>query len=65
MAGIYGYYLRSFPTFATTYAGLSGIVAALFFLYLAAIVLIFGGELNRVLMLRREARRLKAMIRKG
>jgi membrane protein len=65
MAGIYGYYLRWFPNFATTYAGLSGIVAALFFLYLAAIVLIFGGELNRVLMLRREARAIKAMIRKG
>ena len=64
MAGIYGYYLRWFPTFAKTYAGLSGIVAALFFLYLAAIVLIFGGELNRVLMLRREARDLRAMIRK-
>jgi membrane protein len=65
MAGTYGYYLRWFPNFATTYAGLSGIVAALFFLYLAAIVLIFGGELNRVLMLRREARAIKAVIRKG
>ncbi len=65
MAGTYGYYLRWFPNFTTTYAGLSGIVAALFFLYLAAIVLIFGGELNRVLMLRREARAIKAIIRKG
>jgi membrane protein len=37
----------------------------LFFLYLAAIVLIFGGELNRVLMLRREARELRGRIRKG
>ena len=65
MAGTYGNYLRWFPNFATTYAGLSGIVAALFFLYLAAIVLIFGGELNRVLTLRREARAIKAVIRKG
>ena len=65
MAGVYGYYLRWFPNFLRTYAGLSGIVAALFFLYLAAIVLIFGGELNRVLMLRREARAIKATIRKG
>ena len=65
MAGTYGYYLRWFPNFATTYAGLSGIVAALFFLYLAAIVLIFGGELDRVLTLRREARAIKAVIRKG
>ncbi len=56
MAVAYRYYLAYFPLFTTTYAGLGGIVAALFFLYLAAIVLIFGGELNRVLMLRREAR---------
>ena len=27
--------------------GLAGIIAALYFLYLAALVLIFGGELNR------------------
>ncbi len=55
MAIVYRYYLIYFPLFTATYAGLGSIVAALFFLYLAAIVLIFGGELNRVLMLRREA----------
>jgi membrane protein len=56
MAVAYRYYLAMFPMFTTTYAGLGGVVAAMFFLYLASIVLIFGGELNRVLMLRREAR---------
>jgi len=35
------------------YAGLSGVFAALFFLYLSALVLLLGGEVNRVLALRR------------
>lgn len=54
MTVVYGYYLTFFPTFTLIYAGLGGIVAALFFLYLAAILLILGGEINRVLMLERE-----------
>ncbi len=46
-------YLVNFNTFASTYASLSGLFAAMFFLYLSALVLIFGGEVNRVLALRR------------
>jgi membrane protein len=38
-----------FNSFASTYASLSGLFAAMFFIYLAALVLILGGELNRVL----------------
>lgn len=49
-------YLVNFNTFASTYASLSGVFAAMFFLYLAALVMIFGGELNRVLMIHREFR---------
>ena len=49
-------YLRSFASYASYYAGLAGIVAALYFMYLAALVLIFGGELNRALRIRRLAR---------
>jgi membrane protein len=49
-------YLGSFNTFALTYASLSGIFAAMFFLYLSALVLILGGELNRVITVHREAR---------
>ena len=49
LAIAYAKWLVQFSTFASTYAGLSGIFAAMFFLYLAAIVLIFGGEVNRVL----------------
>jgi membrane protein len=54
---LYSFYLVNFNSFATTYASLSGIFAALFFLYLSAIVLLLGGEFNRVLAFYR-ARRL-------
>ena len=49
-------YLAHFGTFASTYAGLSGVFAAMFFLYLAALVLILGGEVNRVIALHLEGR---------
>lgn len=49
----YSIYLVRFGTFASMYAGLSGVFAALFFLYLSALVLLLGGEVNRVLALRR------------
>jgi membrane protein len=53
LASAYSYYLANFATFASFYAGLSGVFAALFFLYLAALVLLLGGEVNRVVMLRK------------
>ena len=46
----FAWYLRNFNSFASTYASLSGLFAAMFFIYLAAVVLIFGGEVNRILM---------------
>ena len=49
LAALFAQYLSHFRTFASTYAGLGGIAAALFFLYLSALVLIFGGEINRVI----------------
>jgi membrane protein len=49
-AGFSAWLLR-FNTFASTYASLSGFFTAMFFVYLAAIVLILGGELNRVLQI--------------
>jgi membrane protein len=49
-------YLVNFNSFASTYASLSGIFAAMFFLYLAALVLILGGEVNRVLQAHRTLR---------
>jgi membrane protein len=47
-------WLVNFNTFASTYASLSGFFTAMFFVYLAAIVLILGGELNRVLQIARQ-----------
>lgn len=45
----FSYWLLRFNSFSSTYASLSGLFAAMFFIYLAALVLILGGELNRVL----------------
>ena len=60
LSGAFAVYLANFSTFASTYASLSGFFAALFFLYLAALVLIFGGEVNRVLAVRRITRPAKS-----
>jgi membrane protein len=49
LSSAYSIYLVRFGNFASTYASLSGLFAAMFFLYLAALVLIFGGEVNRVI----------------
>ena len=53
MSSAFSIYLVNFNTFASTYASLSGVFAAMFFIYLAALVLILGGEVNRVLEVRR------------
>ncbi len=59
LAAGFSYYLGRFANYASYYAGLAGIVAALYFMYLAALVLIFGGELNRAIRIRRLARALR------
>jgi membrane protein len=56
LSSLFSYYLVNFNTFASTYSSLSGLFAAMFFIYLAALVLIFGGEVNRVLQLHRTLR---------
>jgi len=56
LAAAFSFYLRSFASYSSYYAGLAGIVASLYFMYLAALVLIFGGEFNRSLRIRRLAR---------
>jgi membrane protein len=56
LAGAFSAYLANFNSFASTYASLSGLFAAMFFLYLAALVLILGGEVNRVLQLHKKMR---------
>jgi membrane protein len=59
LAGAFSLYLASFANYASYYAGLAGVIAALYFLYLAALVLIFGGEINRALRVRRLGRALR------
>lgn len=45
----FSWWVLEFNSFTSTYASLSGLFAAMFFLYLAALVLILGGEVNRVI----------------
>ncbi len=52
-------YLSRFATYSSYYAGLAGIIAVLYFMYLAALILIFGGELNRAIRIRRLAQSLR------
>lgn len=59
LGAAFSFYLSRFANYASYYAGLAGIVAGLYFLYLAALVLIFGGELNRAIRIRRLARALR------
>jgi membrane protein len=59
LSSLFSAYLVYFNTFASTYASLSGLFAAMFFLYLSALVLIFGGEVNRVLAIHRTARAMR------
>lgn len=56
----FSFYLDHFATYASYYGGLAGIIAMLYFLYLAALVLIFGGEINRAIRIRRLARSMRA-----
>ena len=59
LASAFSAYLVNFNSFASTYASLSGLFAAMFFLYLAALVLILGGEVNRVLQAHRTLHSVK------
>jgi membrane protein len=49
LSAAFSAYLVRFNSFASTYASLSGLFAAMFFIYLSALALIFGGEVNRVI----------------
>lgn len=57
----FSYWLLHFNTFASTYASLSGLFAAMFFVYLSALVLILGGEVNRVIDIVRQRRTARAL----
>ncbi len=59
LTAAFSFYLAHFATYSSYYGGIAGIVAALYFLYLAALILIFGGELNRAIRIRRLSRALR------
>ena len=60
LSSVYSYFIANFATFASTYVGLSGLFAAMFLIYLSALALILGGELNRVIVLARKHRKPSA-----
>ncbi len=47
----YAEFLARFATYASTYAGLAGVIIALMFVYLSGAVLIFGGQINQACMI--------------
>ena len=55
-AAVFGWWLSHFATYASTYAGLGGIMAIIFFLYINSVAFILGGELNAVLAARKRVR---------
>lgn len=55
-AWVFAIYLKSFGNYAATYAGLAGVVTAIFFLYVVAALMIFGAEFNAALGRLREKR---------
>ncbi len=63
-ASVFGYWLARFSNYASTYAGLGGIMAVIFFLYINSVAFIIGGELNAVLASRRKAKDVR-LARKG
>ena len=50
----YSEYLAHYNYYTKTYAGLAHIMIALMFFYITALVFLFGGELNRAIIERRE-----------
>lgn len=55
IAGGYGFslYLANFANYASTYAGLAGVMTAIVFLYMMALILLYGAMLNAALLERR------------
>jgi len=53
---VFAFYLGKFANYAATYAGLASVVTAIFFLYLIALIMILGAELNAALRRLRDGR---------
>ncbi|NBN66012.1 YihY family inner membrane protein [Microvirga tunisiensis] len=59
---LFGMYLATYANYVSTYAGLAGVMTALVFLYMVALALLAGGELNASLL---RARRIRQRRRAG
>jgi len=46
---VFSFYVSVFANYSATYAGLGGIVALMFFLYIQALIFQYGAELNRAI----------------
>ena len=46
-AKLFGLYISEVANYSATYAGLAGIVVLMFFLYIQALILLYGAEVNR------------------
>ena len=53
---VFAFYLKEFANYTATYAGLAGTVIAIFFLYVVALLMIFGAEFNAALQRLRDRR---------
>lgn len=49
-ASAFAAYLKQFSAYVTTYGGLASMMVALVFLYIIAVIFIFGGEINAAIM---------------
>jgi membrane protein len=56
VSGAFGFYVESFATYGSTYGSLAGVVVLIFWLYLSALTILVGGELNAESERRAEAR---------
>lgn len=57
---VFGWYLAGYADYVSTYAGLAGVMSALVFLYILAVLLLIGGELNAAILRQRMLAQRKA-----
>lgn len=48
-AKLFGFYISEIANYSATYAGLAGIVVLMFFLYIQALIFLYGAEVNRAI----------------
>lgn len=64
-AWVYADYLARFSRLQVVYAGIANVIIALIFLYISALVMILGGEVNQALIVHRERRKAQEQSSNG